>query len=113
MCWKQEWAAAIGNIETALKHISAAEAKLERRRQKNFDSWHFQKGQGQDKFEERKIFNRIVKNSEGIRDCDDVRFMLEVLQDRLYWMTRKYGISVARENKRLKKLMAGYHPKRV
>lgn len=35
MCWKQEWASAIGNLERAIEHVEKAKGKLVERRKRN------------------------------------------------------------------------------
>lgn len=117
MCWKQEWGAAIGNIQQAIKHVEVAQVKLEKRRERNFDTLHTSRNERSDKFEERKIVERMFKNSEGIMECMREKEELKKAQGRLYHMIQIYGInrpnmnkkvSGHSENMRLKQLMKGY-----
>ena len=108
MCWKQEWAAAIGNIQKSIKHIDAAELKLERRYDKNIISLAKRSGRNWDKFEAKKILGRISKNQEGIAQCRILKILLKERQDHLFQMIHHYGITKAKENRRLIELMNGY-----
>lgn len=119
MCWKQEWAAAIGNLQYAIKHTERAREKLKKRKERNDATLQRTMEQGHDRFNEARIGELAVKNSSGIEDCDLVLLRLKTTQNILYEMINKYGISRPNmnnkvsgheENRRLLKLMGGYTP---
>ena len=108
MCWKQEWAAAIGNIQKSIKHIDLAQYKLEIRYESNIETLGHNSGRNWDKFECRKIIERMMKNHSGIAQCKILKILLKERQDHLYQMIGDHGIVKANENKRLIALMNGY-----
>lgn len=108
MCWKQEWAAAIGSIQRALNHIDVAQHKLQRRYEKNLTALANRSGRNWDKFEAKKVLERMYKNQEGIAQCKILKGLLQERQEQLYQMIVSYGISKGKENKRIIKLMYGY-----
>ena len=119
MCWKQEWAAAIGNLQHSIKHTERAREKLKKRKERNDATLQRTMEQGHDRFNEARIGELAVKNSSGIEDCDLVLLRLKTTQNILYEMINKYGISRPNmnnkvsgheENRRLLKLMGGYTP---
>lgn len=101
MCWKQEWAHAINNLQHAIEHIEKAQNKLEKRMERNeaaLDKSH----------EQVKILARITKNHAGIEQCKDVITELKTRQDELFKMIHEYGISKSDDPKRVYKLMGKY-----
>jgi len=108
MCWKQEWAHAINNIQKAIEHIERARDKLEKRKQKNRAA--LEKVRGKDKFEENKIWDRLLKNIAGIEECGEIISNLKEKQAQLYRMVHEYGISHSDDPKRVYKLMGKYRP---
>ena len=106
MCWKQEWASAIGNLQSAVTHIERAKAKLEHRREKNLQRLQHH----HDKWSVKTILPLVTKNTAGIIECERTIATLRAEQAYLYHMIETYGISVREKNARLIKLMNGYRP---
>lgn len=108
MCWKQEWAHTINNMQKAIEHIEKAQDKLNKRKQRNEAA--LEKVCGKDKFEENKIRERFLKNTAGIEECKGIISNLKEIQDQLYRMIHEYGISHSDDPKRVYKLMGKYKP---
>lgn len=103
MCWKQEWAHAINNLQHAIEHIEKAQDKLEKRMERNeiaLDKSH----------EQMKVLLRIRTNHAGIEECKGIISNLNEIQDQLYRMIHQYGISKSDDPKRVFKLMGKYRP---
>jgi hypothetical protein len=108
VCWKQEWASAIGNIQTAIRHIERAQAKLERRREKAIDNLG---AKCKDKWASKLISKRIIKNTAGITECQRTIAALEAQQAKLHKMIQSYGITNEQgrgQSKRLVRNMGRY-----
>ena len=111
MCWKQEWAAAIGDIQDAIEHIDIAQGKLERRYEKNLDALAHKSGRHFDKWATRTIMKQIQTNKEGIAHCKVAKLLLKERQDHIYQMILEFGITNRGEdNRRLAVLLHGYKP---
>lgn len=112
MCWKQEWASAIGNIEHAKEHILRAQKKLLKRKARNEETLEKLRGNkrlGYPK-ELQRVEDLIAKNTYGARECKIIREHLEAEQDRLYRLITDFGISRATTSKRLRQNMGKYVP---
>lgn len=113
MCWKQEWASSINNLQTAITHIERAEKKLEKRELRNKKNLK--------RLEQNKKYNypamlepvkkMIEKNRNGEESCKDITKLLKETQDRLFLMIKIYGIKQSSKSKRLYRLMGKYKPK--
>jgi hypothetical protein len=94
MCWKQEWAAAIGNLERAIVHVERAKVKLEKRFERNATS--LERLQESKKYSGPKslapVERLIAFNESGIRNCEEVIDTLQTVQRRLHRMIKTYGI---------------------
>lgn len=111
MCWKQEWAMAINNLQHAIEHIEKAQIKLDKRKQRNEATIKRLEGYTKryyDKFEVKKAEKRLMKNSEGIEECRQVIAALKEEQDELFQMVHKFGISKSTHPKRVYALMGKY-----
>jgi hypothetical protein len=113
MCWKQEWAMAINNLEHAVGHIQRARVKLEKRLERNKkcleklkDNPRFRNRFGQP-YE--KILapteKKIAHNSAGIEECTRLIETLKTSQDHLFRMIHKYGIKHSEDPQRVYQLM--------
>jgi len=103
MCWKQEWAHAINNLQNAIEHIKRAQDKLEKRMERNesaLDKSH----------EQMKVLSRIRTNHAGIEQCKGIITELKERQDELFKMIHQYGISKSEDPKRVYALMGKYKP---
>jgi uncharacterized protein (UPF0333 family) len=109
MCWKQEWANAIGNIESAIRHIERAQQKLERRREKNLATMLKHKG----KWTIKTVAPLLVRNTVAIEECKQTASRLKGEQALIYAMIKAFGISNRPHSKRLVENMAGYRPGRT
>lgn len=105
MCWKQEWAHAINNLQKAIEHVERAKSKLIKRRERNEAA--LQK-KWADRYEKEKIYARIDKNRMGQQQCENIIADLKDWQDQLFIMIHKYGISHSDDPKRVYKLMGLY-----
>jgi hypothetical protein len=111
MCWKQEWAAAIGNIGHSIKHVERAQAKLEKRQQKNLDTMLRRHN---DRWTVKTVSALYVRNTIGIEQCKEVVRRLRAEQAWLYAMIQTFGITNPQgrgKSKRLVLNMGGYNPK--
>lgn len=107
MCWKQEWASAIGNIEAAIRHIERAQAKLERRRTKNLETML---RRHDDRWTVKTVSQLMLKNTIAIEQCKDTVRRLRAEQDWVYAMIQTFGITNRDRSKRLTSNMGGYKP---
>lgn len=105
MCWKQEWAHAINNMQKAIEHVEKAHDKLNKRLERN--EVNLEKCIG-DKFEIKKIKKRIEKNTEAIEGCKQIIESLKINQNLLFMMIHLFGISHSEDPKRVYKLMGNY-----
>lgn len=106
MCWKQEWASAINNLQHSIEHIERAQDKLEKRKERNEAA--LKKKYKTDFYEETKIKARITKNNAGVEQCKGIITELKKRQDQLFIMIHEYGISKSDDPKRVYKLMGKY-----
>lgn len=112
MCWKQEWASAIGNLQRAIERIEKAREKLVRRKERNDRTLTRRR----DRWSQMTIGELAMKNEAGIDECNAVISSLESQQDRLYEMIQTYGINNQDHSERLEELMGNYRhagPKKV
>jgi hypothetical protein len=113
MCWKQEWATAIGNLNYTILHVERARDKLIRRLERN--EKHLQRLVNSKKFNYPPMLapvqKLIEKNRSGIKDCEDLIADMQMTQNRLYHMIKVYGIDRFGFSKRLMSLMGTYVPK--
>ncbi len=108
MCWKQEWASAINNIQHAIEHIEKAQNKLMKRKERNKGALKYKWVDRHDFYEKEKIEARITKNNAGIEQCKGVITELKERQDELFKMIHQYGISKSDDPMRVYKLMGKY-----
>lgn len=113
MCWKQEWAAAIGNLEHAKEHIKHAQAKLLKRKLRNTANLDRLRGSKKHNYpsELERVQHLIVKNDKGIWECKVIHDWLETIQNDLYQMIKVYGITRSENPRRVRELMGAYVPK--
>jgi hypothetical protein len=114
MCWKQEWAMAINNLQHAIEHVAKARDKLVKRlgrNEKHFDHLMGSKKHRGDKAALAEVQGHIQKNRRGIADCDLVMSGLRTKQDLLFAMIQVYGLNRSENPKRVKQLMGKYVPK--
>jgi hypothetical protein len=113
MCWKQEWAAAIGNLEHAIVHVERAKVKLERRLARNRVT--FERMSRSSKYNYPPMLTPvqalIEKNRAGVEECRRVIAELMARQDQLFGMIKVYGINRSENPQRVKQLMGAYVPK--
>lgn len=108
MCWKQEWASAINNINWTIIHIERAQAKLQKRLARNEQHLEYQmQREHKDKQALAQIQGLIQKNRKAFNDCKALSDVLRGHQKMLQNMIEVYGINRAKESQRLKVLMAG------
>uniref|UniRef100_A0A6M3XG89 Uncharacterized protein n=1 Tax=viral metagenome TaxID=1070528 RepID=A0A6M3XG89_9ZZZZ len=105
MCWKQEWAQAISNLQKAIEHVEKARGKLIKRRERNEANL---KKKGADRYEKKKIEARIEKNQRGQEQCEKIIADLKDWQDQLFRMIHEYGITRSDNPKTVYKLMGKY-----
>jgi len=116
MCWKQEWAMAINNLNRAAVHVMLAKAKLEKRLQRN--EANLQRLRGNKKYNYPPMLAPvqalIEKNRAGIQECEQVIAELKVRQDQLFRMIHVYGIKHSEAPQRVYELMGNYQlPKAI
>jgi len=108
MCWKQEWASAINNINWTIIHIERAQAKLQKRLANNERHLEYQmQREYKDKQALAEIQGLIQKNRKAFNDCKALIDVLRGHQKMLENMIAQYGISKKSESARLKLLMSG------
>ncbi len=105
MCWKQEWAHAINNLQHGIEHVEKAKGKLIKRRERNEANL---KKKWTDRYEGKKIEARIEKNRRGQTQCESIIADLKDWQDQLFRMIYEYGITHSDDPKRVYKLMGKY-----
>jgi hypothetical protein len=101
MCWKQEWAMAIGNLNHAIEHIERAESKLFKRLQRN-------KANLPKSHDKKAVQTLIQKNSDAIERCIFLIVSLKEKQDTLFKLIHEYGINHSDSSEKLYKLMGTY-----
>jgi len=116
MCWKQEWAIAINNLNHAIMHVERAKAKLQKRLERNETNLR--------RLSQSKKYNclamlapvqaLIQKNRAGIQECEYLIADLKARQDQLFCMVHVYGIKHSENPQRVYELMGKYQfPKAV
>jgi hypothetical protein len=113
MCWKQEWAATIGNLNYAILHVERAYAKLQKRLVRNERNLERLKSNPKYNYPTvlAPVLALIEKNRSGIQECKNVIADLKARQDQLFHMIKVYGIDRFGVSKRLMSLMGSYVPK--
>lgn len=110
MCWKQEWAMAINDLEHAKEHVLRAQGKLRKRLARNKIALHrlstSRKYCGSGSLAP--VQQLIEKNRAGIEECEQVIAELRVRQDQLFRMVHVYGIKHSEAPQRVYKLMGKY-----
>ena len=93
MCWKQEWAAAVNNLNWAILHINRAKTKLEKRSLNDL----------------KKPLSPadIDAAKKGLEKCKEIIASLEASQEELKWLIENVGLWRKDSPKRTKVLMAG------
>jgi len=112
LCWKHEWAKAIGNIQKAIKYIERAKESLEKRLERNLRNLERCKKDPKWNYPSilEPIQKLIQKNTRAIEECNTIIKVLRCRQNQLYKMIQQYGISRKASSKRLKQLMGDYRP---
>lgn len=110
MCWKQEWAMAINNLNHAIEHIERARTKLGEREQRNRRTLQKLRQSKKHNYpiETEPIEVRIVKNQKGQNQCEEIIEDLVKRQNQLFQMIREYGINHSENPKRVYLLMGRY-----
>jgi len=113
MCWKQEWAMAINNLERAKEHIAKARAKLQARKARNEKNLEMLRRSKKHNYpsELQPVEALIARNEKGIWECEHICCDLEARQDQLYRMIKVYGIKRSENPERVRQLMGTYVPK--
>lgn len=108
MCWKQEWAGAINNLNWAIIHVKRAQIKLQKRKLRNEK---FLRHLKRSKSKSQKLITEtqelLIKNSAGERECKSVITTLQLIQKELKVMIETYGIKHASNPAATRKLMGG------
>jgi len=110
MCWKDEWAKAINNINNAIEHIEYAQKKLEARLTRNMKNLERIKRNPKYNYPPvlAPIEARIEKNTDGIRNCREIISELRQRQALLFCMIHTIGIKRQGASSRVYKLMGNY-----
>jgi prefoldin subunit 5 len=94
MCWKDEWAKAINNINNAIEHIDYAQKKLETRLARNIKN--LERIKNNPKFNYPPMLAPvealIKKNTNGIENCKETISELKSRQALLFCMIHTLGI---------------------
>jgi len=107
MCWKQEWAAAVNNLQWAIIHTERAKAKLEYRVTK------FEEGvRNADKSEIDQAHLNLEKSRRGVAECNELITRFKKDQEQLKKLIDEVGLWVKDDPARTKTLMAGRRLKR-
>jgi len=110
MCWKQEWAMAINNLQMARTHIERAQDKLKKRQARN--ERNLQRMKRSQKYNYPKMLapteELIKKNRFAEQDCKDIIADLRERQAQLFRMIHLYGIKHSETPQRVYQLMGKY-----
>jgi len=94
MCWKQEWASAIGNINRALKHVEKAKLKNEKRLARNTTT--LERMMKSEKYNKPgstgPVEALMQKNRNAVTECNEVIRNLKRFRTQLQVMIHTYGI---------------------
>jgi len=110
MCWKQEWAMAINNLQHAQEHIEKAQEKLHNRRLRNEKNLQRLTSSKKHNYpcEIAPVKELIEKNRLGEQECKDVIAVLKQTQAQLFRMIHVYGIKHSENPQRVYQLMGKY-----
>lgn len=109
MCWKQEWASAINNINWGIIHVKRAQIKLQKRALRN-DKFLRYLSQNKHKSSPKMIAEvqkLLEKNRDGAFKSALAIATLRDIQAELKNMIKTYGISHTSKPARTRELMAG------
>jgi len=111
MCWKDEWARAINNLNSAVTHVEYAEKKLEARLARN--QKHLKRLKEDKKYNYPPVLapvqERIKKNMVAIEDCKMVIKEFRARQAQLFCMVHTFGITRSEtQPQRVYDLMGNY-----
>ena len=110
MCWKQEWAMAINNLNGAIAHVERARAKLQKRLERN--EANLQRMRQNKKCNYPSMLEPVQllirKNEQGMAECEQVIGALRQKQDQLFQMVHTYGIKHSDNPQRVYRLMGKY-----
>lgn len=105
MCWKQEWAMAIGNLNHAIEHVNKAKLKLEKRADGNKATIEKLKGNVRRSDIRKQAEANLLKNLQGVEECQSIIYMLKTKRHELQKMIETYGFSRKDNPERTKRLM--------
>jgi hypothetical protein len=113
MCWKQEWAMAINNLQHAQVHIARAQRKLQLRLHRNLQNLMRLQVDKKHNYpsEIDPVKALITRNDLGIAACDQLLDTLQAKQDELYHLIKVHGINHSENPQRVRQLMGKYVPK--
>jgi len=122
MCWKDEWAKAINNLNSVITHVEYAQKKLEARLARN--QKHLSRLKGDKKYNYPLVLapveERILRNTEAIENCKSMVSEFRESQGLLYCMVHTIGITRSKMSKmsmtqpqRVYNLMGNYPGKKV
>jgi len=94
MCWKQEWAQAIQNLNSAIMHVERAQVKLHKRIERNEKhlQWLSQNKKYNYPSQTAPVQARIKKNREAEENCKDIILDFRKKQALLYCMIHTVGL---------------------
>ena len=110
MCWKQEWAMAINNLQMARIHIERAQEKLKKRQLRNERNLQRLKQNPKYNYPSQlaPVEELIKKNRFAEQDCKDIIAELKERQAQLFRMIHVYGIKHSESPQRVYQLMGKY-----
>jgi len=113
MCWIQEWARAINNLNHAITHVEYGKKKLEGRLARNYKNLQRLKSNPKYNYPTflEPVEELIRKNTRAIIECKQLIADFKARQDNLYGMINTYGIRRFENSKMIKKAMGTYVPK--
>lgn len=89
MCWKNEWAMAINNLNWAVIHVGRALVKLEKRRDRNRRTV----AKINDRYTVSVVMETLSKHETAIARCKALAQTLKDSQTELDFLIKTYGIS--------------------
>lgn len=114
MCWKQEWAMAINNLNFAIEHVERARVKLSKRLLRNEATLQKLRQNKKHNYpkELEPVEARVQKNRKAEAQCRQIVADFKERQDQLFRMIHDYGITHSENPKRVYSLMGRYHKDR-
>jgi len=116
VCWKDEWAKGINELNKVIAHIEYAQRKLERRLDRNLK--HLERLMSDKKYNYPKVLAPVKllinKNTEAIENCKTMVSDSRKTQGLLYCMIHTIGITRSKtQPQRVYDLMGNYPGKKV